>query len=180
MQAGITTPDYDDEKEREPLVSNGLELRGRPVSDYSRNPRVKSYEKSTDIKIRVKDVPLSADDGQILRVLENDSAEGENIQNYNNTEYNEDYTSYYPSHQSNLDNNDDIKEDETHKPIDGAQQDDLINCIIDQSQSILTTTIADNKYSVTKNYPPAARPKVLPARKSGPTNKLTYPDPVKK
>ncbi|VDI23331.1 Hypothetical predicted protein [Mytilus galloprovincialis] len=60
----------DDEKKRELLVSNGLELRGGSVLVYSRNPRVRSYENSTDIKIRVKDIPLSADDGQILRVLE--------------------------------------------------------------------------------------------------------------
>ncbi|CAC5386429.1 unnamed protein product [Mytilus coruscus] len=109
-----------------------------------------------------------------------DSAEGENIPHYDNTEYNEDDTSYYPSHQSNSDNNDDIDEDETQQPIDGAQSDDLLNCTIDRSQSILTTTTADKtNAALQKIDPPAARPKILPARKSGPTNKITNPDPVK-
>ncbi|CAC5386367.1 unnamed protein product [Mytilus coruscus] len=111
-----------------------------------------------------------------------DSAEGENIPHlYNdNTEYNEDDTSCYPSHQSNSDNNDDIDEDETQQPIDGAQSDDLLNCTIDRLQSILTTTTADKtNAALQKIDPPAARPKVLPARKSGPRNKLTNPDPVK-
>ncbi|CAG2198529.1 unnamed protein product [Mytilus edulis] len=254
----------DNEKERELLVSNGLELRGRSVLVYSRNPRVRSYENSTDIKIRVKDIPLSADDGQILRVLErykcvilkhfrerlrydnmitdcqtgdrivicqgpleepipknipigkyrgtvlyrgqNDSiakcskcmelghrasqcqndwkcrncAEGESIPH--NTEYNEDDTSYYPSHQSNAesDNNDDINDDETQHTLGDAQPDDLLNCTIEQSQSILTTANADKTNAASqKNDPPAVRPKVFPTRKSGPTNKQANPDHVK-
>ncbi|VDI50014.1 Hypothetical predicted protein [Mytilus galloprovincialis] len=269
----------DNEKERELLVSNGLELRGRSVLVYSRNPRVRSYENSTDIKIRVKDIPLSADDGQILRVLERykcvilkhfrerlrydnmitdcqtgdrivicqgpleepipknipigkyrgtvlyrgqndsiakcskcmelghrasqcqndwkcrncgesghkqidctkiDSAEGESIPH--NTEYNEDDTSYYPSHQSNAesDNNDDINDDETQHTLGDAQPDDLLNCTIEQSQSILTTANADKTNAASqKNDPPAVRPKVFPTRKSGPTNKQANPDHVK-
>ncbi|CAG2252624.1 PLG [Mytilus edulis] len=60
----------DTEKETECLLSDGLELRGKSIFIYSRNPRVRFEENSTDVKIRVKDVPLSADDGQILRALE--------------------------------------------------------------------------------------------------------------
>ncbi|CAG2218885.1 unnamed protein product [Mytilus edulis] len=73
-----------------------------------------------------------------------DSAEGESIP-HNNAEYNEDDTSYYPSHQSNSesDNNDDMNDDETQHPLGDVQPDDLFNCTIDQSQSILTTTTAD-------------------------------------
>ncbi|VDI78148.1 Hypothetical predicted protein [Mytilus galloprovincialis] len=213
----------DNEKERELLVSNGLELRGRSVLVYSRNPRVRSYENSTDIKIRVKDIPLSADDGQILRVLERYKcvilkhfrerlrydnmitdcqtgdrivicqgpleepipknipiAEGESIPH--NTEYNEDDTSYYPSHQSNAesDNNDDLNDHETQSTLGDAQPDDLLNCTIEQSQSILTTANADKTNAASqKNDPPAVRPKVFPTRKSGPTNKQANPDHVK-
>ncbi|VDH96639.1 Hypothetical predicted protein [Mytilus galloprovincialis] len=267
----------DDEKERELLVSNGLELRGRSVLVYSRNPRVRSYENSTDIKIRVKDIPLSADDGQILRVLERykcvilkhfrerlrydnmitdcqtgdrivicqgrldpkkhigkyrgtvlyrgqndsiakcskcmelghrasqcqndwkcrncgesghkqidfskiDSAEGESIP-HNNIEYNEDDTSYYPSHQSKSesDNNDVINDDETQHTLGDAQPDDLLklhyrtiavnpnNCQCRQKQ------MQRHKKLIHQQL----RPKVFPARKSGPTNKQANPDHVK-
>ncbi|CAC5402768.1 unnamed protein product [Mytilus coruscus] len=59
-----------------------------------------------------------------------------------------------------------------------AQPDDLSNCTIDQSQSILTTADETN-VALQKTDSPAARPKVFPARKTGPTNKLTNPDPAK-
>ncbi|CAC5374200.1 unnamed protein product [Mytilus coruscus] len=58
------------EKETECLLSDGLELRRKSIFIYSRNLRVRIQENSTDVKIRVKDVPLSADDGQELRALE--------------------------------------------------------------------------------------------------------------
>ncbi|VDI25160.1 Hypothetical predicted protein [Mytilus galloprovincialis] len=57
-------------KGKEFLLSEGLEIRGKSISIYSMNPRVRIQENSTDVKIRIKDVPLSADDGQILRALE--------------------------------------------------------------------------------------------------------------
>ncbi|CAG2251920.1 unnamed protein product [Mytilus edulis] len=110
-----------------------------------------------------------------------DSAEGESIP-HNNAEYNEDDTSYHPSHQSNSesDNNDDMNDGETQHPLGDVQPDDLFNCTIDQSQSILTNTTADKtKAASQKIDPPAARPKVFPARKSGPTNKHANPDHVK-
>ncbi|CAC5425014.1 CNBP [Mytilus coruscus] len=60
----------DTDKETECLLSDGLELREKSIFIYSRNPRVRIQENSTDVKIRVKDEPLSADDGQVLRALE--------------------------------------------------------------------------------------------------------------
>ncbi|CAC5358908.1 unnamed protein product [Mytilus coruscus] len=57
-------------KDQECLLSEGLEIRGKSISIYSINPRVRIQENSTDVKIRIKDVPLSADDGHILRALE--------------------------------------------------------------------------------------------------------------
>ncbi|VDI38681.1 Hypothetical predicted protein [Mytilus galloprovincialis] len=54
------------------LLSEGLEIRGivSLYNVYSMKPRVRIQENSTDVKIRIKDVPLLADDGQILRALE--------------------------------------------------------------------------------------------------------------
>ncbi|CAC5415584.1 unnamed protein product [Mytilus coruscus] len=60
----------DTEKDKECLLSDGLDIRGKSISIYSRNPRVRIRKNSTDVKIRIKDVPLSADDGQILRASE--------------------------------------------------------------------------------------------------------------
>ncbi|CAG2188586.1 ASZ1 [Mytilus edulis] len=60
----------DDEAERDILISKCLKLRGKSIWIYSRNPRVTVHENVTDIRIRVKDVPLSADDGQIIREME--------------------------------------------------------------------------------------------------------------
>ncbi|CAC5383484.1 unnamed protein product [Mytilus coruscus] len=60
----------DCESEREHLISKGVEIRGKKVNVYSRNPRVTIHENIDNVRLRVKDVPLSADDGQILRALE--------------------------------------------------------------------------------------------------------------
>lgn len=60
----------DCESEREQLISKGLEIRNKTIVIYSRNPRVTIHETNTDVRIRVKDVPLSADDGQIVREME--------------------------------------------------------------------------------------------------------------
>lgn len=53
-------------------MTSELEIRGKSITIYDndRNPRITKHERSTDIRVRVKDVPLSADDGQILRALE--------------------------------------------------------------------------------------------------------------
>ncbi|CAC5405226.1 unnamed protein product [Mytilus coruscus] len=93
-------------------------------------------------------------------------------------EYNEDDTNNYLSHHSNSDNSDDINRDEIQQLTDSAQPDDLSNYTIDQSQSILTTANETN-VALQNTDSPAARPKDFPARKTGPTNKLTNPDPAK-
>ena len=60
----------DSEDERAKLLSNGLTIRLKSIPVYSRNPRVTIHEHENTVRVRVKDVPLSADDGQILRALE--------------------------------------------------------------------------------------------------------------
>ena len=60
----------DTDRDKKLLLSEGLQLRGKSILVYSSNPRVTNNERNTDIRIRVKDVPLSADDGQILQSLE--------------------------------------------------------------------------------------------------------------
>ncbi|CAG2254649.1 unnamed protein product [Mytilus edulis] len=56
-------------KGKEFLLSEGLEIRGKSISIYSMNPRVRIQENSTDVKIRIKDVPLSADNKQVILYL---------------------------------------------------------------------------------------------------------------
>ncbi|CAG2188944.1 unnamed protein product [Mytilus edulis] len=63
----------DCETARDHLICKGVEIRGKKVNIYSRNPRVTTHEDIDTVRIRVKDVPLSADDGQILRALEEKS-----------------------------------------------------------------------------------------------------------
>lgn len=51
-------------------LAEGIVIRNKRVRTYDRNPRVVVHEHPSYIRIRVKNVPLSADDGQILRMLE--------------------------------------------------------------------------------------------------------------
>ncbi|CAC5371464.1 unnamed protein product [Mytilus coruscus] len=60
----------DDESERDILISKCLKIRGKSIWICSRNPRVTAHENINNVRIRVKDVPLSADDGQIIREME--------------------------------------------------------------------------------------------------------------
>ena len=61
-------PDNEDDKNA--LVTNGLTIRNMLIQFYTRNPKVAAREKPDHYRIRVKDVPCSADDGQIYRYLE--------------------------------------------------------------------------------------------------------------
>ena len=61
----------DSQQDREKLVTNGVDIRDKHLPIYSRNPWVTVKEKPNTIKIRIKNVPCSADDGQITRYLEN-------------------------------------------------------------------------------------------------------------
>ncbi|VDH91591.1 Hypothetical predicted protein [Mytilus galloprovincialis] len=59
----------DNEEDRLSLLVTGLHLRGRQVPLYSQNPRNPGRLQENTIRIKVKNVPLSADDGQIHRAL---------------------------------------------------------------------------------------------------------------
>ena len=61
----------DNREDRELLLSSTLVLRNKSVNFYTRNPRYAFKEKTDTTKVRVKDIPLSADDGQIIKALEN-------------------------------------------------------------------------------------------------------------
>ena len=60
----------DNQEDRELLLSSTLVLRNKSVNFYTRNPRYAFKEKTDTTKVRVKDIPLSADDGQITKALE--------------------------------------------------------------------------------------------------------------
>lgn len=60
----------DSEEGRTSLLSKGIVFKGRLVQLHSRNPRVDNRFDPGSIRIRVKDIPLSADDSQITRALE--------------------------------------------------------------------------------------------------------------
>lgn len=51
-------------------LAEGIVIRNKRIRTYDRNPRVVVHENPSYIRIRVKNVPLSADDGQIIRMLE--------------------------------------------------------------------------------------------------------------
>ncbi|VDI07042.1 Hypothetical predicted protein [Mytilus galloprovincialis] len=67
---GLWRIHLDDEAERDILISKCLKICGKSIWIYSRNPRVTAHENVNNKRIRVKDVPLSADDGQIIREME--------------------------------------------------------------------------------------------------------------
>ena len=50
-------------------------LRNKTVNFYTRNPRYAYKEKTDTTKVCVKDIPLSADDGQIIKALEDHNYE---------------------------------------------------------------------------------------------------------
>lgn len=60
----------DSEDARSSLISKGIVFKGRYVQLHARNPRVTNNYAPNSIRIRVKDIPLSADDSQIVRELE--------------------------------------------------------------------------------------------------------------
>ncbi|CAC5421375.1 unnamed protein product [Mytilus coruscus] len=56
---------YMDNEDRLTLLVTGVHLRNRQVPLYSQNPRNPGRLQENTIRIKVKNVPLSADDGQI-------------------------------------------------------------------------------------------------------------------
>ncbi|CAG2191292.1 unnamed protein product [Mytilus edulis] len=67
---GIWRIYFDNEQDKKELLSLGLTIRRKSITLYLRNPKVTMNEEPNAIKVRVKNVPLSADDDQILRTLE--------------------------------------------------------------------------------------------------------------
>ena len=59
----------DNEEERLSLLVQGLVLRGRQIPLHSQNPYNPDRTQPDTIRIKVRNVPLSADDGQIHRTL---------------------------------------------------------------------------------------------------------------
>lgn len=60
----------DNEEDKLSLLVSGINLRGRQVPLYSQNPRNPGFLRPDTIRIKVRNVPISADDGQIHRALE--------------------------------------------------------------------------------------------------------------
>jgi hypothetical protein len=57
------------EIDRLTLITSGVTMRGRHVGFHTQNPRNPARQRPDTTRIRVKGVPLSADDGQIRRTL---------------------------------------------------------------------------------------------------------------
>ncbi|CAG2199845.1 unnamed protein product [Mytilus edulis] len=60
----------DSETDRESLIISGISIRNKLIQVYTRNPRITQNEYPEFIKVRVKNIPCSAEDGQIERCLE--------------------------------------------------------------------------------------------------------------
>ncbi|VDI75943.1 Hypothetical predicted protein [Mytilus galloprovincialis] len=60
----------DSESDREHLIANGLTIRKKHIHVHDRNPKFVVKEHINYLRIRIKNVPLSADDNQIGRYLE--------------------------------------------------------------------------------------------------------------
>jgi hypothetical protein len=59
----------DNEEDRQSLLVQGINLRGRQIPLHLQNPHNPSRYQPDTIRIKIKNVPLSADDGQIDRAL---------------------------------------------------------------------------------------------------------------
>ncbi|KAK3100511.1 hypothetical protein FSP39_021070 [Pinctada imbricata] len=58
----------DNDDSRDEILSNGIVLRDRTMPIYNTNPG-RPYLQDNSVRIRIKNIPLSADDGQIHRAL---------------------------------------------------------------------------------------------------------------
>ncbi|CAC5406343.1 unnamed protein product [Mytilus coruscus] len=61
----------DSEEDRESLVVNSITVRKKRIEVYPRNPKYVEKESPITVRIRIKNIPLSADDGQLVRYLQN-------------------------------------------------------------------------------------------------------------
>ncbi|CAG2207041.1 unnamed protein product [Mytilus edulis] len=62
----------DSDIDRETLITNNITVRHKLINVYSANPKSSEYSTHLYLRVRVKDVPCSADDGQILRAIESE------------------------------------------------------------------------------------------------------------
>ncbi|CAG2252746.1 unnamed protein product [Mytilus edulis] len=67
---GTELSNKDSEEDRETLVVSSITVRKR-IEVYPRNPKYVEKESPTTVRIRIKNIPLSADDGQLIRYLQN-------------------------------------------------------------------------------------------------------------
>ncbi|CAC5381902.1 CNBP [Mytilus coruscus] len=61
----------DSEEDRESIVVNSITVRKKRIEVYPRNPKYVEKESPITVRIRIKNIPLSADDGQLVRYLQN-------------------------------------------------------------------------------------------------------------
>lgn len=61
----------DNEEDRQTLVVNSITVRKKRIQVYPRNPKFVERERPNIVRVRMKNVPLSADDGQLFRYLQN-------------------------------------------------------------------------------------------------------------
>ncbi|CAG2195716.1 unnamed protein product [Mytilus edulis] len=62
----------DSDNDRVTLITKKIIVRNKLINVYSTNPKSSEYSSLLYLRVRVKDVPCSADDGQILRAIENE------------------------------------------------------------------------------------------------------------
>jgi hypothetical protein len=68
-----------DNEDRQSLLVQGIHMRGRQIPLHLQNPRNPSRYQPDTIRIKIKNVPLSADDGQIDRALAMEGCEIQGI-----------------------------------------------------------------------------------------------------
>ncbi|CAG2201265.1 unnamed protein product [Mytilus edulis] len=61
----------DNEKDRDTLVVNSITIRKKRIEVYPRNPKYVEKEHPTTVRIRIKNIPLSADDDHFFKTAHN-------------------------------------------------------------------------------------------------------------
>ncbi|CAG2187982.1 CNBP [Mytilus edulis] len=61
---------FDNQEDRDKTLTNGLVIRKKLIQTYARNPKTAENEDPNNVRVRIKNIPCSADDGQIQRALE--------------------------------------------------------------------------------------------------------------
>ncbi|CAC5403303.1 CNBP [Mytilus coruscus] len=63
----------DSEEDRESLVVNSITVRKKRIEVYPRNPKYVEKESPITVRIRIKNIPLSTDDGQLGQINQNNT-----------------------------------------------------------------------------------------------------------